>query len=121
MRFGGRGRELALIRGALERVRREQCCELVTVVGSAGVGKSRLAAEALASTEAQVVRGRCLPYGEGITYSPVVEVLKQLELLPPDEAAAAAIRSLRGESTALTSADQIARAFRKTLEHAAAA
>ena len=50
--------------------------------------------------EATVVRGRCLPYGEGITYWPVVEVLKQLDLLPPDEAAAVAIRALLGETEA---------------------
>src|SRR5207245_2589351 len=62
----------------------------------------------------------CLPYGEGITYWPVVEVLRQLELLPPDKAAAAAIRSLLGETETVTSADEIAWAFRKTLEHAAA-
>ena len=72
------------------------------------------------SVEATVVRGRCLPYGEGITYWPVVEVLKQLDVMPPDEAAAAAIRSLLGESEAATSAEEIAWAFRKTLEHAAA-
>ena len=96
--FVGRERELALLREAWERVRAEQRCELVTVVGDAGVGKSRLAAEALASIEATVVRGRCLPYGEGITYWPVVEVLKQLDVLPADEAAAAAIRSLLGET-----------------------
>ncbi len=72
------------------------------------------------SLEATVVRGRCLPYGEGITYWPVVEVLKQLDVLPPDEAAAAAIRSLLGESEAATSAEEIAWAFRKTLEQAAA-
>ena len=71
-------------------------CELVTVVGDAGVGKSRLAAEALAGVEARVVRGRCLPYGEGITYWPVVEVVKQLAVLPADPAAAAAIRSVLG-------------------------
>ena len=51
-----------------------QRCELVTVLGDAGVGKSRLVAEALATLEARVVRGRCLPYGDGITYWPVVEV-----------------------------------------------
>ena len=46
-----------------------------TVVGEAGVGKSRLAAELEARRRAgAVVRGRCLPYGEGITYWPVVEV-----------------------------------------------
>ena len=84
--FVGRERELALVRAAWERVRDERRCELVTVVGEAGVGKSRLVAEALLSVEARVVRGRCLPYGEGITYWPVVEVLKQLDVLP-DEAA----------------------------------
>ena len=47
-RFVGRERELALLREAWERVRAEQRCELVTVVGEAGVGKSRLVAEALA-------------------------------------------------------------------------
>ena len=77
--FVGRERELALLREAWERVQAEQRCELVTVVGDAGVGKSRLVAELLASVEATVVRGRCLPYGEGITYWPVVEVLKQLD------------------------------------------
>ena len=76
----------------------EQRCELVTVVGDPGIGKSRLAAEALASIEARVVRGRCLPYGAGITYWPVVEIVKQLDVLPTDPAAAAAIRSLLGES-----------------------
>ena len=62
--------------------RRSARCELVTVVGEAGVGKSRLAAEALAAVEARVVRGRCLSYGEGITYWPVVEVVKQLDGAP---------------------------------------
>ena len=56
----------------------------MTVVGDAGVGKSRLVAEALAAVEARIVRGRCLPYGEGITYWPVVEVVKQLAALPSD-------------------------------------
>ena len=74
----------------------------------------------LASIEATVLRGRCLPYGEGITYWPVVEVLKQLDVPPPEEAAAEAVGSLLGESEAATSAEEIAWAFRKTLEHAAA-
>jgi class 3 adenylate cyclase/tetratricopeptide (TPR) repeat protein len=119
-RFVGRERELAAVREAWQRAQAEQRCELLTIIGDAGVGKSRLVAEALASVQATVVRGRCLPYGEGITYWPVVEVLKQLDLLPPDEVAAGAIRSLLGERDAATSADEIAWAFRKTLEHAAA-
>jgi class 3 adenylate cyclase/tetratricopeptide (TPR) repeat protein len=119
--FVGRERELAVVRDAWHHVEAEQRCELVTIIGDAGVGKSRLVAEVLASVEATVVRGRCLPYGEGITYWPVVEVLNQLDVLPPDEAAALAIRSLLGDSQAPTSAEEIAWAFRKTLEHAAAA
>ena len=118
--FVGRQRELAAVRDAWQRVRTDKRCELVTIIGDAGVGKSRLVAEALASVEATVVRGRCLPYGEGITYWPVIEVLNQLDVVPADEAAALAIRSLLGESQAVTSAEEIAWAFRKTLEHAAA-
>ena len=118
--FVGRERELAILDEAWERVGSEQRCELVTVAGDAGVGKSRLAAEILASIDATVVRGRCPPYGEGITYWPVVEVLKQLDVLPADEAAAVAIRSLLGQTEEVTSAEEIAWAFRKTLEQAAA-
>src|SRR5581483_9698242 len=90
------------------------------VVADAGVGKTRLAAELLRSSDATVVRGRCLPYGDGITYFPVVEVLQRLDVLPPDEAAARTIRSLLGETSAVTPGQEIAWAFRKTLEHAAA-
>jgi class 3 adenylate cyclase/tetratricopeptide (TPR) repeat protein len=118
--FVGRERELAILHEAWERVQADKGCELVTVAGDAGVGKSRLAAEALRSLDATITRGRCLPYGEGITYWPVVEVLKQLDVSPPDESVAVAIRSLLGETETPTSPDEIAWAFRKTLEHAAA-
>ncbi len=74
----GRERELELLRQAAERSVREAGCHLFTLLGTAGVGKSRLAAEFLAGTDAHVIRGRCLDYGEGITFWPVVEVLKQL-------------------------------------------
>jgi tetratricopeptide (TPR) repeat protein len=107
------------VAGLWERVQAERRCELVTIVGEAGVGKSRLAAELLSSSEARVVRGRCLPYGEGITYWPVVEVLKQLDVRPADEAAAAPIRSLLVENDRVARAEDIAWAFRKTLEQAA--
>ena len=89
------------------------------MVGDPGIGKSRLAAEALAAIDARVVRGRCLPYGAGITYWPVVEVIKQLDALPSDPGAARALRSLLGESDAGTSAEEIAWAFRKLLEEQA--
>src|SRR6266516_944709 len=116
VRFVGRERELALIQEAWQRALAERGCELVTIIGEAGVGKSRLVAEALAPLEARLVQGRCLPYGEGITYWPVVEILKQLGASPSDEAAAAAIGSLLGGTDVVTSAEEIAWAFRKLLE-----
>jgi class 3 adenylate cyclase/tetratricopeptide (TPR) repeat protein len=118
-RFVGRDHELAILQEAWGRVEKDRRCELLTVIGDAGVGKSRLVAEFLGAIDAPVVLGRCPPYGEGITYWPVVEVLKQLDVSPPDEGAAAAIGSLLGESDAATSAEEIAWAFRKTTEHAA--
>jgi class 3 adenylate cyclase/tetratricopeptide (TPR) repeat protein len=118
-RFVGREAEIAQIVEAWERAEKQARCELVTVVGEAGVGKSRLVAEALATVEARLVRGRCLPYGDGITYWPVVEVVKQLAALPSDPVAAAAMRSLLGESDVGTSGDEIAWAFRKLLEEQA--
>jgi class 3 adenylate cyclase/tetratricopeptide (TPR) repeat protein len=118
--FVGRARELSILEEAWGRVQAERRCELVTVAGDAGVGKSRLAAEWLASIETTVLHGRCLPYGEGITYWPVIEVLKQAHVVPADQAVAVAIRSLLGETEAATSSEEIAWAFRKTLEQAAA-
>jgi class 3 adenylate cyclase/tetratricopeptide (TPR) repeat protein len=118
-RFVGREIELALIREAWQRAQAHSRCELVTVVGDAGVGKSRLVTEALTVIDARVVRGRCLPYGEGITYWPVVEVLKQLAVLPSDPIAASAIQSVLGESDIGRSGDEIAWAFRKLLEEQA--
>jgi class 3 adenylate cyclase len=117
--FVGRGAELALIRETWERALSEQRCELLTIAGEAGVGKSRLVTEALAGIDTSVVHGRCLPYGEGITYWPVVETLKQLGVLPSDPDAAASIQSLLGESSTGTSAEEIAWAYRKLLEEQA--
>ena len=94
---------------------------LLTVVGVAGVGKSRLTAEFLSSLgDATVVRGRCLPYGEGITYRPVIEVVEQLPRVELDPPAAAALRSLLGSEATSASADEIGWAFRKLLGAAAA-
>ena len=119
----GRERELGALADAWERARGGPCCELVTVVGAAGLGKSRLVAEFLAAADATVVRGRCLSYGEGITYWAVVEVLKQLEAhrsrleLHPD--ATAALAALLGHG-GTSSTEEIAWAFRKLLEAVAA-
>jgi predicted ATPase len=74
----GRRFELQQLRQAFERSVRERRCHLFTVLGAAGVGKSRLAAEFLSGLDATTLSGRCLEYGEGITFWPVVSVLKQL-------------------------------------------
>jgi class 3 adenylate cyclase/tetratricopeptide (TPR) repeat protein len=118
-RFVGRAHELALVGASWRRVRDAPRCELLTIVGEAGMGKARLVDEAVASIDATVVRGRCPPYGDGITYWPIVAVLRQLDVLPEEDAAAEAIRSLLGESNAATSPQEIAWAFRRTLEQAA--
>ena len=116
----GRGRELQGLRDAFARVGADRSCQLFTILGSAGVGKSRLAAEFLAGLEARVVRGRCLSYGEGITYWPVVEILKQFARLPEGDAARP-LRSLLGETELPASAEEIAWGFRKLLEQEAQA
>ena len=117
--FVGREPELGTLLESWQRARDEERCALVTIVGDPGVGKSRLAAEFLAHMDATIVRGRCLSYGEGITYWPVVEVLRQLDAFPSDPAVAAPLRSLLGKTQEPTSADEIAWAFRKLLEERA--
>jgi class 3 adenylate cyclase len=91
----GRDREMGVLQSVFERVADERRPHLVTIYGEAGVGKSRLTSEFLSWAEARdpaphVVRGRCLPYGEGITYWPVAEILKgeagMLDTDPPEVA-----------------------------------
>ncbi len=86
----GRERELARLRQTFEAAVADRSCQLFTILGTPGVGKSRLVEEFLGSlADATVLRGRCLPYGEGITFFPVGEVVKEAAGLedfdPPDE------------------------------------
>jgi class 3 adenylate cyclase/tetratricopeptide (TPR) repeat protein len=77
--FIGREGELEQLAQAYARAVRDRSCHLFTVFGPAGIGKSRIVHEFVASaTEPIVLRGRCLAYGEGITYFPLVEVLEQI-------------------------------------------
>jgi class 3 adenylate cyclase/tetratricopeptide (TPR) repeat protein len=75
----GRERELALLRQAFERAASGDSGYLFTVLGAAGVGKSRLVRELVgeAGDRATVLVGRCLPYGDGITFWPLVDVVRQ--------------------------------------------
>ena len=71
---------------AFQQAVRDRWCRLFTLLGAAGVGKSRLVQEFLDGIggSAQVARGSCLSYGEGITYWPVIEAVKDVAAL--DEA-----------------------------------
>jgi tetratricopeptide (TPR) repeat protein len=116
----GRERELDRLQDAFAQATDDRSCQLFTVLGAAGVGKSRLAAEFLGGlTGARVVRGRCLSYGEGITYWPVVEVLKDLDAVPSDPYAATALQSVLEESETVASAQEIAWGVRSVLEEQA--
>jgi class 3 adenylate cyclase/tetratricopeptide (TPR) repeat protein len=112
----GRTRESRLLADAWERVCSERTCALFTLLGDAGVGKSRLAQEFVDGIEAAVVRGRCLSYGDGITYWPVVEIVKQL--LDGDAPADPVVAALLNREQVTT--DDIALAVRRLLELAAA-
>jgi class 3 adenylate cyclase/tetratricopeptide (TPR) repeat protein len=112
----GRRIEQRLLADAWQRSCDERACSLFTVLGAAGVGKSRLAAEFLDRVDATVVSGRCLSYGDGITYSPVVEIVQHL--LAGAEAPNTALAALLGDGNA--SAADIAFAVRKLFEAKAA-
>ena len=126
----GRGRQLRMLREAFAHVAQERSCSLITVLGSAGVGKSRLTAEFLRGSQARVVTGRCLSYGQGITYWPAVSMVKQLldaehgcggaaALMSCDVKVAAAVNVLLGEHVAVTSPAEIAWAVRRLFESSA--
>ena len=125
----GRERELERLRAAMAEAVESRSCQLFTVLGAAGVGKSRLAHAFLSGLEdVRVVRGTCLSYGDGITYWPVVEVLKQLlgsdaearlASLGVEESSSQAIRGVLGEPGFAASVDEIAWATRRVLEAAA--
>lgn len=116
----GRSRELGLLHQAFDRAVVDRTCQLATVLGVAGVGKTRLVAEFLASLAsvagldpaATVLRGRCVSYGEGITYWPLVEVVREAAGLvgtEPESVARARLGAvLEGEPEAAAIVERIA-------------
>jgi predicted ATPase len=75
-----RERQLGALTSSFTAAVSDRACHLVTVLGAAGVGKSRLVHEFIGGLgdEGSVLRGRCLPYGEGITYWPLAEVVSDM-------------------------------------------
>jgi class 3 adenylate cyclase/tetratricopeptide (TPR) repeat protein len=133
----GRDRQLGLLRQTFGSAVADRACHLFTVIGSPGVGKSRLVYEFVNAVqrEARVLRGRCLPYGDGITYWPVAEMVKQAAaitdgddpnvasskvaaLVSVEEREAVADRLLQalGLADAKAPAEEIAWALRKLLQ-----
>jgi class 3 adenylate cyclase/tetratricopeptide (TPR) repeat protein len=130
----GRRVELAALRREFERARADETCRIVTLVGEAGIGKSRLSRELVADvrSEATILEGRCLPYGEGITYWPLVEMLREaahhelrarlVGLLAGDadaELIASKVSSAIGAGEGPTTTDEIAWSVRRLFERLA--
>jgi predicted ATPase/class 3 adenylate cyclase len=92
----GREEELELLQNTFSRVVRDRRAHLFTLYGEPGVGKSRLAREFVAGLEgATILAGRALPYGEGITYWPVAEMVKVAAGITDDEPVREAVQKLR--------------------------
>jgi len=94
--FVGREEELELLENALARAVRDRRAHLVTVFGDPGIGKSRLVREFTAGAErVTVLRGRALPYGEGVTYWPLASMIKESAGITDDAPASEAFERLR--------------------------
>ena len=132
----GREEELALLQRAFASTSRNRA-RLVTVVGPAGMGKSRVTEEFVRSIEskARVLRGRCLPYGRGITFWPLLEIIRQgasieesdppgvglakLTAVAGDGGVAERVASVAGLGQAQFSVEEIRWGTRKLLERLA--
>jgi DNA-binding SARP family transcriptional activator len=105
--FVGRERELDTLLGAFQSVRNDRRSRIFFVLGDAGIGKTRLATEFISSVsdEADSFTGRCVSYGQGATYLPLAEIVRQLA---PERPQAAIARLLEGDELAPLIAERMA-------------
>lgn len=108
----GRDDDLALLRLTAARVERERAPQLVTIFGHAGVGKSRLVDEFVRGLErGRVVVGRCVPYGDGITYLPLAQVASALAGIQDDDRMEVALAKLKASVQSAVSPEQSSQVF----------
>jgi class 3 adenylate cyclase/tetratricopeptide (TPR) repeat protein len=115
----GRDEEMLQLLDTAERVQQDRKPMLFTALGAPGIGKSRLAREIggrLTTRRWKVLRGRCLPYGEGITYWPVGEMVRQAAGINPEMGALEAIGELVASSPDTAVSDRLAFAIGLTRE-----
>ena len=94
--YVGREEELELLQNAYARVVRDRRAQLVTIFGEPGIGKSRLAREFFAGLErTTVLAGRSLPFGEGLVYRPLAEMVQAAAGISEDDSPEEAIEKLR--------------------------
>ena len=107
--FVGRAAELALLENTFARAVRDRRAHLFTIYGDPGIGKTRLAEEFLESLDgATILRGRCLPYGEGVTYWSLAEMVKGAAGIADDDPLDEALEKLRQCCPAEAVADLLA-------------
>jgi tetratricopeptide (TPR) repeat protein len=106
----GREQELAMLHELFEDAVRQRCCRLAVALGPPGIGKTRLALElaSMLGGSATALRGRCLSYGDGITYWPVREIVRAVT---GDDTRAALERVLVGEEDKELVAERVAGAI----------
>jgi class 3 adenylate cyclase/tetratricopeptide (TPR) repeat protein len=95
-RLVGRDAEMTLLSQMFARAAADHRCHLITVLGSAGVGKTRLVQECVAriGERARVLRGTCLPYGDGVTFHPLAEAVEAAAGIDPSDGAARVVEKI---------------------------